>query len=322
VAGGPFSYRSPAAYVSLDGLLRPSVLAARPARCLLGAHASARFGQTHEQAMTAMESDLGRRFAIDHVYHGWQHPLIGPYERWSAAHGHTLLIGWKAVLEWPGGSSNGSGAGWVPWADIAAGKQDDVIVAQARLIKSFGRLVYLNFHHEPEDDATSPGHPGEGTPADYRAAWRHIHEVFERQHVTNVRFVWTLMGWTFRRGLAGQWYPGDDVLDVVSADAYNWYGTGPARTGWTTFENAFDASYRFAVRRSKPFWVTETGTMEDPSNPDRKAAWYRAMADQAAAWPEMQALVLFTGGVNGWYPDSSRAALLAFRALAHDPQFG
>lgn len=289
---------------------------------LFGAWVKPRGSETHQQAVSRMEAKAGRRFTIDHVYHGWDGPLIGPYERWSAARGHTLLINWKAAYETADGRSTGNGAGYIRWADIASGKYDADIVARAREIKRFKKIVYLSFHHEPENDKDKPGWRRAGTPADYRAAWSHIRTVFRRQHVENVRFVLILMGWTFRTGQAGQWYPGSRVVDVVGADAYNWFGTAhPGSRAWTTFESAFRAADRFAAAKRKPFWVTETGVQEDRSRPGRKADWYRAIAAQVRAWHNLEAVVFYMGGRYGWYPDSSGRSLAAFKALGHNALF-
>jgi len=289
---------------------------------LFGAWVKPRGSETHQQAVARMEAKGGRRFSVDHVYHGWDGPLIGSYERWSAGRGHALLVSWKAVHETADGKSNGSGAGYVRWDDIAAGRYDADIVARAREIKRFKMTVYLSFHHEPENDQDKPGWRRAGTPADYRAAWSHIRSVFRRQHVKNVRFVLVLMGWTFRTGQAGQWYPGSGVVDVVGADAYNWFGTAhPGSRGWTTFESAFRAAHQFAAGKHKPFWVTETGVQEDRSRPSRKADWYRSIATQVRAWQNLDAIVFYMGGRYGWYPDSSGRSMAAFRALGHNSLF-
>ena len=297
-------------------------LASRAHTVLFGAWVKPRGSETHQQAVTRMEAEIGRRFSIDHVYHGWNGPLIGSYERWSASRGHTLLINWKAAYDNANGESNGAGGGYVRWADIAAGKYDADIAARAREIKRFKKIVYLNFHHEPEDDQDTPGQRKAGTPADYRAAWRHIRAIFRSQHVTNVRFVFILMGWTYRSGHAAQWYPGSRVIDIVGADAYNWFGTAhPGSHGWTTFASAFHAAQQFAAAKGKTFWVAETGAMEDRSRPSRRPEWYRAIAGQVRSWGNVGAVVFFMGGRYGWYPDSSGRSLAAFNALAHDTLF-
>src|SRR2546428_8253745 len=123
---------------------------------LFGAWVKPEGSRTKQEAAAAMEAKLGRRFTLYHYYHGWQNPLIGDVGQWASKQGSTLFINWKAALEWAGGKSNGAGAGYVRWGDIAAGKQDAVIKARANEIKGFKKVVYLNFHHEPEDDRDLP----------------------------------------------------------------------------------------------------------------------------------------------------------------------
>jgi hypothetical protein len=279
-------------------------------------------GQARREAVTGMEKALGRKLELDHYYHGWQAPLVGDYGRWSATAGHTLFIGWKAVLETDTGTSNGGGAGYVRWSAIASGVYDDVISARADELKNLGSVVYLNFHHEPEDDRDLPGVLRCGPPAAFIQAWRHIWNVFQERGATNVRFVWVLMGQSFREAKADQWYPGGRYVDVIGSDAYNWFGTQQPGSGrWASFRVAFAAGYAYAVAKHKPFWVAETGTLEDPDHPGRKAQWFTDAAEQIAAWPDLQAFVYFMGGTYGWDVNSSPQAFAAFRTLANEPYF-
>jgi hypothetical protein len=294
-----------------------------PAPILFGAYVAPRGGQSHSEAVTAFEQEIGRTLAIVHAYHGWKGPLIGDFERWAADGGRTLLISWKAVLPTSSGASSGAGGGYVRWKSIANGDRDRAIEKRARELRDFGSTVYLVFHHEPEDERDLTNLDRCGSRQSFRNAFRHIHDVFEREGATNVRFVLALMGSTFKNGSVDEWYPGDDVVDVVAADAYNWFGTDHAGSrNWTSFTGAFQAAYDWATARGKPFWVTETGTLEDPADRIRKAQWYLDMGAQAQAWPNLRALVYFTGGANGWYPDSSAASLQAFRQVVQDPYFG
>lgn len=280
-------------------------------------------GETRQQAVTRIEALIGRKLEIDHYYHGWQAPLVGDYGRWSVKGGRTLLIGWKAVLEDSEGLSNRAGAGYVRWADIAAGRHDDVIEARARELKRVGETVYLNFHHEPEDDKDLPGELRGGTPGDFIQAWRHIWDVFQERGATNVRFVWVLTGFSFAKRDADRWFPGNQYVDAIGADTYNWYGTRQPGSGkWRSFAEATRPAYEYSVRMGLPLWVVETGTLEDPAQPGRKAQWYEDAAGQIARWPNLQAFVYFMGGKYGFRIDSSPSALEAFRNLAHEPYFG
>lgn len=289
---------------------------------LFGAYVGNRGTQNDLDAVDAFETRIGRPLAIHHVYHAWKGPLIGDVETLSAQEGRTLLINWKAVLPARSGSSTRSAGGYVRWRTIANGDRDRQIRRKARELKAFGQPVYLAFHHEPEDDRDLDSKSRSGTRKSYKRAFRRIHRVFRAEGVTNVSFVWTLTGHTFRRGEADRWYPGDNVVDVVGVDAYNWFGTGHAGgSTWTTFAAAFQPAYDWAIARGKPMWVTETGTLEDPSDPSRKAQWYYDMGAQAQAWPNLRAIVYFTGAKYGWWPNSSQESLSAFRRVVRDPYF-
>jgi hypothetical protein len=273
-----------------------------------------------DRSVERAEAGIGRPLTIHHLYKTWNQPLVGPLEEWSIAQGRTLFLNLKAVL----GSADGL-IEYVRWRSIANGNRDEEIRTKARVLKSLGVSVYLAFHHEPEDERTiDEDSPRCGSFKNYRNAWRRVVEVFREEGATNVSFVWCLLGSTFAKGEADFWYPGDDVVDIVSADAYNWFGTDEGRVSlvWRSFAEAFQAAYAWATGRRKPFWVGETGTLEDPKDPGRKAQWYLGMGEQAKLWPNLRALVYFKGGIYGWHPDSSPKALAAFKQVVNDPYFG
>ena len=153
----------------------PRVLIPRTA--YLGARIEPRAGETQPDAVERVESRIGRTFAIDHFYYQWTSSFPNSATSATVADGRIPFINWKA-----GGS----------WASIADGSQDATIVSHADAIESFGYPIYLSFHHEPENDLDTYG-----TPANYAAAWRHIVDVFRARGVTNVAWVWTMMGWSF-----------------------------------------------------------------------------------------------------------------------------
>jgi Glycosyl hydrolase family 26 len=301
----------------------PEARGPQGAPILFGAYVASKGPHDALDALDTFETRIGRPLAIYHSYHAWKGPLIGDLEQQAAQTGHTLLINWKAVRPTHAGSSSGSAGGYLRWRSIADGDRDNQIRTKARELKAFGQPIYLAFHHEPENDRDVGSDEKCGSPKRYIKAFRHVHDLFEEVGATNVKFVWILMGSTFRRGEADLWYPGDDVVDVVGADAYNWFGTGHAGAStWTTFQTAFQPAYDWATARGKPLWVTETGTLEDPSDPSRKAQWYTDMGTQAQAWPNLRAIIYFTGAKYGWWPNSSHQSFAAFRNVVQSPYFG
>ena len=183
-----------------------------PSTAYFGSRVEPRSGESQNDAVLRVESQIGRKFAIDHYYYQWDSSFPGSAQTWTVSQNRIPFINWKA-----GGA----------WSAIANGSQDATIIARADAIKSFGYPIYLTFHHEPENDLGSYG-----TPNEFAAAFRHIVDVFRSRNVTNVAWVWTMMGWSFdprsgRDALA--YYPGDSYIDFVGSDGYNWY---PGRDGF------------------------------------------------------------------------------------------
>ena len=168
------------------------------------------------------------------------------------------------------------------------------------------------------------------TPAAFVDAWRRMHRLFEHQGATNVVWVWCPNASAFATGRAQSFYPGDDVVDWVCADGYNWSPLlpgGHAGGEWESFADIFEPFYRWALDSGKPIMIGETGAQEGA--PGQKADW---IADMAATlrtrFTRVRALLYFnaiagsnTGGVFDWRVETSPSALRAFRSLAGEPYF-
>jgi hypothetical protein len=226
-------------------------------------------------------------------------------------------MSWKALTR---------GGDPVPWARIASGTEDPWIASRAEAFRTFGHPVMLVFHHEPENDVNT-----NGTPADFVAAWRHVHEIFVREGATNVIWVVTLFGISYAGGAVSRFYPGDDVVDWIGADGYNFFGTfaghgGCRRPAWRSFSEVFSGVVTFAEAHGKPLMIAEWGTPEDPAVPGRKAEWFREAATAVKSWPVIKGLAYFdsnkikSSGCD-WDVDTSESSWEAFRAMALDPYF-
>jgi hypothetical protein len=273
-----------------------------------GAYVGPRGGETRQMAIQRVESQIGRTLAIDHQYERWDSTFPNAYETWSAQQGRIQFINWKPSK---GGTP-------IPWSRIASGAEDDVIKARADAIKAFGKPIYLTFHHEPENDVGTFG-----TPQDFAAAFRHVVEVMRARGVTNVAYVWTMMAASFSGGTsaeAANFWPGDDVVDLIGSDGYNWY---PAKAGtqWRSFRSIFQPSQDFAQAHHKPWMTVEYGVQEDPADPGRKAAWFRDALETAKSWqPSLTALMYFdTTKLYPWDTDSSPTSMNGYKTIGADP---
>ena len=81
----------------------------------LGARVQPRTGESQNDALERVESQIGRKFAIDHYYYQWTDSFPNSAQTWTVGEGRIPFINWKA------GAS---------WSEIASGSQDAAIVAR------------------------------------------------------------------------------------------------------------------------------------------------------------------------------------------------
>jgi hypothetical protein len=273
---------------------------------LFGVYVSPSPGQDPVAAISSFQAKLGRSQTLEREYVSWDQSWPTSTDAWSRDHGAVPFISWRAQLT--------SGAA-VAWRDIASGSQDATIDARAADLKAFGSPLIFTFNHEPENDHVA------GDAAAYVAAFRHVEDRFRLDGVTNVSYAWTVMAWSFGRGTADAFYPGDDYVDIVAADGYNDSGCptpGPTRT----FTQIFGGAHEFAMSHGLPLLVAEWGAATDPSLPPARPAWIAQVAQQAQTWPELKGLIYFDAGVRcPRQVDGDPASLAALAAMAKLPYF-
>lgn len=277
-------------------------------RMLLGARAQPQSidpvvtGDPDEDALLNLESQIGRKVTIDHIYVHYGTPL--PYARfaWDRANGRVPLVDWDLTDP------------FYSWAQVAGGQTDGIINATARAAAAYKGPILLSFHHEPEY-----GVPRYGTPEQFVEAWKHVVDRFRAARATNVLWVWILGSEVFRQGTADLWYPGRTYVDYVGADGYNWAGAH-AGARWRSLADIFTSFYYWSVAKGLPAMITETGCLEDHNDPARKAEWFKDADAWLHAHPDIRAFVYFNTTVRWpWWVDTSPQSLQAFRALANDP---
>jgi hypothetical protein len=253
------------------------------ANCLWGAFADPVSGQTDAQAYLALESKIGRKFALTRQYVSWDADLPGRVARWSASNGRIPYISFKAI------HSNGNA---VRWGAIASGSVDAYIKKQAERMRTWGHFAYVSFHHEPEDD------PDCGSPSDFRAAYGRIRKIFAAHNV-KVRWVCALMASTYDGGNGGyrQWLP--PTYDMIGVDGYNRFPCEPKRTNhpWQSFKSLFGSANAAAGAQNKPLFIAEIGCVEQDAcgyssgDPLAKAKWFTAMGETLRSWPRARAAI-------------------------------
>lgn len=172
---------------------------------------------------------------------------------------------------------------------VASGAIDASHTAIADKIASVtqGRLIYLRLGHEADSGYpwsytahaqtnTACGTDTQPDPAiatDYVAAWRRIAAIYH-SHVPGAKLVWNVLKNT--RQKITDYYPGDDVVDVLSVDIYDngsggWCNSATS-SGWLNFclgsfnsgagtSKGVNGLLQFATSRGKKIAVDEWGVV-------------------------------------------------------------
>jgi hypothetical protein len=244
-----------------------------------------------------LEELLGRTVDVDHNYTGWKEPFPGWREKWDVAHGRVPFVSWAKTST----------------SSVNSGRYDGMIRDRAEQVKDFGYPILLEWFWEM--DGSRNRHIA-GSPASFIAAWKRIHRIFERAGVTNVSWVWCPNAWGFNTGEAQKYYPGDEYVDWICANGYNW---APGRQGdhWRSFEWIFKPFYEWAVSHNKPLMIGEFGVQE--RKPGEKAQWLRDAAKTLKTeFPEIKAVVYFNVKKRYNWRLQTDSARGAFKYLAKE----
>jgi len=236
---------------------------------------------------TDLESQIGRQFDLVKRYHDWSNQggsgqFPDKYERELGADGsRTLYFAWTSNV-WSTGSTT-------KWADIASGRYDSsVILPAAKRIKDWGHTVFIDFDHEMDGRTRTTS----GTPAQYVAAHRHIVDVFNAAGVDNVIWAWVPTGTMGNRDRIKAMYPGDDYVDWVGYDPYNFYSCNGSR--WETPTESLKPFYDWMsanITSNKPVLLGEYGSVSDSNDPTRIEKWYAELGGALASMPRIRAVM-------------------------------
>lgn len=272
---------------------------------LFGAHASFAGieGQDSEQALGALETLLGVPLSLHRIFRLWDDPVQDWPMIHNVQHGRVPVVSYRPAVK--GGSK-------IPWREISAGAHDGLLRRRVAFWKSLGGPVVVCLHHEPELAS------GYGIPPEYAAAVRRLRALCKGVPNVRLAFIASPVAYRDNGARAKEFWPGDDAVDWVGVNAYNWFGCLPGQEPeWVPLGNSCRSALSWATIRDKPLMVAEWGSVEDPKNPARKASWITAVGTWAGMNPRVQALsYLHARGSCPWWLDSSPESLEAFRKLA------
>ncbi len=266
------------------------------------------------EAVEAVAARAGVRPGVVRVFARWDTPFPEPRHQGLLDAGYDLHLSVRPRTD----------AGVVvPWADLARAEPgDDVyrdLVAWADRVVALGGRIWFTLNHEPETRDSAAN----GTAEEFAAAWRRMAEVVRERGGDDVPLVFTAGRGLYAGDELDRWWPGDDVVDVVGVDAYNWFDCQGTDRPWVDAPALLAPAYAFAAQRGLPVAVGEIASTEDPADPGRKARWIDDLGRHLAE-PEVAATTEYVAWFSvhdrnwpdcRWEIDSSPRSTEAFNRL-------
>jgi beta-mannanase len=262
------------------------------------------------------EELINKKLSIAHYYIGWEildnTELLKQFEQLRS-------FGWKPMLNVNPYYFSKCPASDIPlYRAIANGNCDDFLHASGKNLANIKDEFFLVFAWEMNNDNNEWSIPiSASKPEDFIAAWRRIHSIFKEEGVTAI-------DWVFCPNVPevgvlpySQFYPGDDYVDWLGLDGYNW-GTTQSWSSWVDFSGVFTASYNSITKIApgKPLMLAEVNTTDKGGD---KAGWYKDMFLKQIPYnfPAIKAVVIFNEDKTkqekvNWKVDITKESLSAF----------
>ena len=181
--------------------------------------------------------------------------------------------------------------------DVADGMHDAEFAAAARAISEAQPMAIIRLGWEM--NLVSMPWFAKGQEADYIRAFRRVVEIF-RRYSPGFKYDWC-PGWGPQDNAADITYPGDDVVDYIGLDVYDFKSEGSAEERWNSFyvKAPFGLEWHrdFAAQHGKPMSYPEWGVGNFGDNPYfiqamhdwfvkyEKNIAYAAYFDSDGLWP-------------------------------------
>ena len=230
--------------------------------CQIGAFIPPTPENDYAARLDAFEDMIGRKLAQVLVFHGWSDGIHQnfPLEQFNK----ILQNGSVPHMVWEP-SYDGQDESALITETIINGKLDDYIWAFAQEAKKFGKPFFLRPAHEMNGHwyGWSGLKNGEanGGPQRYIDMYRHIYSIFQEEQVTNVSWVWAPFATSFPDeawNKLSRYWPGNDCVDWIGLDGYNWYEYYPYKSFDDLFHNALGEVLK--VTDTKPIMLAEFGS--------------------------------------------------------------
>ena len=190
---------------------------------------------------------------------------------------------------------------WEPWYAMAkeglgydemlSGKWDEYIEKFAEILKKIDGAVFLRFGHEMNGN----WYPWSGTKigkSKFVEIYKYVKDIFDETGASNVKWVFSVNWEDVPREDNNfmLYYPGDEYVDYVGIDGYNW-GNAKSWSRWMSFKEIFEKRYKEITNNlKKPIIISE---FSSTSNGGDKAVWIKEAMNDIERMKEIKGFVLF-----------------------------
>jgi hypothetical protein len=271
-------------------------------------------------ALETVEGQIGTHIEVANFFRSCEQKFTDREVDAATQHGTIPLISLEMCAYMQGADL--SQPAWT-LASFTNGKHDALLKAYADEARDSGHEVWIRPFHEMNGNwypwcGTTNGN----SPSQFVGAWRHVRQIFRNEGADNVKFVWcpnvesldSSWSLTNPKNAISVYYPGDDYVDYMALDGYNFSTTIPA-VHWRSFADLFAKPYAELTRLSatKPIFIAETASVSVGGD---KPGWigdmFRAIPQQ---FPRIIGVSWYNSGNSrqDWPINSSSASLMAFR---------
>ncbi len=246
----------------------------------------------HPEALQLFEEHIGKKVTIAHIYRGW-HELdsdnfiteLQTIDRYS----------WVPMVSAnPYYFDQCKHTRYSLYKSIERGDCDAFLRNISIRFRTYGKPLFFRFAWEMNIPSNEWSLQYTGSTAqEFVGAWRHIHTIMNEENVTNVQWVFCPQVNTPTSIAYEEIFPGDEYVDWVGLDGYNW-GTTQSWSSWQNFSDVFGSSYDELVKLApgKPVMIAEFGTTDQGGD---KPGWFSAALNTQIPqrFPEVKALIFY-----------------------------
>lgn len=250
------------------------------AECLIGAFLS---DSPTQEDISNFRNNYGKKPFIVMVFIDWGSFLDDKMVKEVYSQGCILLITWEP---WEAVTKQG-----INYEGLLSGEYDKYISDFGDQVKEIKNQVFIRFAHEMNGN----WYPWSGIKIGkdkFVEMSRHVKDIFDKNKVKNVKWIFSV-NWEDvpeKDNYFMSYYPGDNYVDYIGIDGYNW-GDTQSWSKWMSFKDIFFERYLEVVTRfRKPVLISEFSSASSGGN---KARWLKEAMNAIKDMQHIKGFVLF-----------------------------